>query len=63
MRERGFSGSDADASCYFDLDYLVTENTVVVASTGWPQDGWNVLPNGSVLIIDQATLATRVELF
>jgi predicted glutamine amidotransferase len=63
MRERGLRGSDTEASCYFDLDYLVTENTVVVASTGWPQDGWNVLPNGSVLIIDQATLATRVELF
>jgi len=41
----------------------VTGDAVVVASTGWPQDGWSVLPNGSVLIIDQETLATRVQRF
>ena|SRR5436190_17352571 len=63
MRERGFRGSDAEASCYFDLDYRVTGDAVVVASTGWPQDGWDVLPNGSVLIVNRATLATRVVEF
>ena len=63
MRERGFSGCDADAAAYFDLGYLVTEDAVVVASTGWRQDGWSVLPNGSVLTIDQATLAARVQRF
>ena len=63
MRERGFGGSDADASCYFDLDYRVTGDAVVVASTGWPQDGWDVLLNGSVLIVDRGTLATSVVEF
>jgi predicted glutamine amidotransferase len=46
---------------YFDLAYRQTPGAVVVASTGWPQDGWASLPNGSVLVVDRATLATRVE--
>ena len=54
-------GSPEIPEYYFDLDYLVTADAVLVASTGWPIDGWSVLPNGSVLIIDRETLATRVE--
>src|ERR1700733_3317176 len=46
---------------YFDLAYRQTADAVVVASTGWPQDGWTSLPNGSVLVVDRATLAARVE--
>jgi predicted glutamine amidotransferase len=47
--------------CYFDLAYRQTPDAVVVASTGWPQEGWSSLPNGSVLVVDRATLATSVE--
>jgi predicted glutamine amidotransferase len=46
---------------YFDLAYRRTPEALVVASTGWPQDGWTPLPNGSVLVVDRATLNTRVE--
>ncbi|HEY3735563.1 MAG TPA: class II glutamine amidotransferase [Streptosporangiaceae bacterium] len=52
-------GSAEEPDSYFDLAYQVREDSVVVGSTGWPQDGWTVLPNGSVLIVDRATLATR----
>ncbi len=51
-------GSTEDPDYYFDLAYLVRADAVVVGSTGWPQDGWSVIPNGSVLIVDRATLAT-----
>jgi predicted glutamine amidotransferase len=47
--------------CYFKLAYRQTPDAVVVASTGWPQDGWTPLPNNSVLVVDRATLAARVE--
>jgi predicted glutamine amidotransferase len=46
---------------YFNLAYRQTPDAVVVASTGWPQDGWASLPNGSVLVVDRTTLATHVE--
>jgi hypothetical protein len=34
---------------------------VVVASTGWPQDGWTVLPNRHVLVVERDTLRVKVE--
>jgi predicted glutamine amidotransferase len=45
---------------YFNLAYRQTPAAVVVASSGWPQDGWTPLPNGSVLAVNRGTLATRV---
>jgi predicted glutamine amidotransferase len=42
---------------YFDLRYRVDDDAVVVASTGWPQEEWEVLPNHHVLVVDRATLA------
>jgi predicted glutamine amidotransferase len=58
IRERG---SPEVPEYYFDLNYLITADAVLVASTGWPMDGWGILPNGSVLSIDRETLATRIE--
>jgi len=52
--------SPEDPATYFDLAYQVTPEAVVVASTGWPQEGWMVIPNGSALEITRGTLATRV---
>ncbi|HEX4656623.1 MAG TPA: class II glutamine amidotransferase [Streptosporangiaceae bacterium] len=46
---------------YFDLAYCETDSAVVVASTGWPQDGWTWLPNRHVLVIDRETLRTKIE--
>jgi predicted glutamine amidotransferase len=45
---------------YFDLGYTETGDAVVVASTGWPQDGWTWLPNRHVLVVDRNTLQTKV---
>jgi predicted glutamine amidotransferase len=45
---------------YYDLYYKITEKDVVVASSGWNQDGWKYLPNHQILVVDRATLATDV---
>ena len=52
--------SPEDPATYFDLAYQVTPEAVIVASTGWPQEDWIVIPNGSALEITRGTLATRV---
>ena len=54
-------GYDGPPQCYFDLAYAETEGAVVVASTGWPQDGWTVLPNRHVLVVERDTLRVKVE--
>ncbi len=45
---------------YFDMAYRETEDAVVVASSGWPQDGWVSLPNRHVLVVDRATRQAKV---
>lgn len=64
LRDRGYPGSAADYARHFDLAYRQTAETVVVASSDWPQDprqGWTTLPNGHVLVIAGDTLRTRIE--
>jgi predicted glutamine amidotransferase len=58
LAARGYTGPP---ECYFDLAYAETEDAVVVASTGWPQDGWTVLPNRHVLVVERDTLRVKVE--
>jgi predicted glutamine amidotransferase len=58
LAARGYTGPP---ECYFDLAYAETEDAVVVASSGWPQDGWTVLPNRHVLVIERDTLQVKVE--
>lgn len=44
---------------YFDLRYRRTEQSVLVASSGFPQPtaaGWELLPNNSVLVINRTTM-------
>lgn len=50
---------DDEGEDYFHLRYRVTDDTVVVASSGWGSD-WRVLENGTLLSVDRATLATSV---
>jgi predicted glutamine amidotransferase len=57
LASRGLGGS---TESYFDLAYLETDAGVVVASSGWPQDGWIPLPNRHVLVVDRETLQTKV---
>ena len=53
-------GYDSPTECYFEVSYLETDGAVVVASSGWPQDGWTPLPNRHVLVVDRDTLQAKV---
>jgi predicted glutamine amidotransferase len=50
---------DDEGEDYFHLRYRVTDDAVVVASSGWGSD-WQVLDNGALLTVDRATLRTSV---
>lgn len=56
--QRGYAGPPER---YFDLAYREAPDGVVVASTGWPQDGWTPLPNRHLLTVDRATLHCTVR--
>jgi len=45
---------------YYELKYKADEHGVLVASTGWNQPGWSVLPNHHMLVIDRASFAVQV---
>jgi hypothetical protein len=32
-----------------------------VASSGWNQDGWDEIPNGSVLVVDRVKIKINLE--
>jgi predicted glutamine amidotransferase len=53
-------GMEGPTGCYFDMSYRETEGAVVVASSGWSQEGWTTLPNRHVLIAERATLRATV---
>jgi predicted glutamine amidotransferase len=60
LRRRGMGTTDEEIAGYFHLAYRQTGDAVVAASSGWPQPGWTVLPNGCMLTVDRATLAAEV---
>ena len=39
---------------YYELRYKQTPDSVLVASSGWNQDGWTMLKNDSMLIVDRS---------
>jgi predicted glutamine amidotransferase len=45
---------------YYELKYKANKDGVLVASTGWNQPGWTVLPNHHMLIIDRASFSFEV---
>ncbi len=45
---------------YFQMRYQRTPEHVVVASSGWPQQGWEPLPSGHLLAIRRETLETEI---
>jgi predicted glutamine amidotransferase len=61
LRRRGFTGRPDEITRYFDLSYRITDDAVVVASSGWPQPGWTTLPNWHLLVADRGTLRTSVQ--
>ena len=42
-----------DSPDYYHLKYTTHDGQVVVASSGWNQDGWEEIPNGSLLMVDR----------
>jgi predicted glutamine amidotransferase len=60
LRRRGLAGTPEEIAGYFHLAYRMTADAVAAASSGWPQPGWTVLPNQSVLVVDRATLEMSV---
>lgn len=45
---------------YFRLHYRVTDESVLVSSSGWGT-GWETLTNGHLLVVERGTLATSVH--
>ena len=45
---------------YYELKYKSDALGVLVASTGWNQPGWTVLPNHYMLVIDRDSFAVEV---
>ena len=50
-----------DDTDYYELKFTKKNGQVVIASSGWNQDGWQQIPNGSVLIIDRFTQSYKLE--
>ena len=50
-----------DSPDYYHLKYTNQDGQVVVASSGWNQDGWEEIPNGSVLVVDRVKNAESLE--
>lgn len=52
-----------DHATHFNLHHRITDDAVIVASSGFVPahaDGWGLLPNHTVLVIDKATMATHM---
>jgi predicted glutamine amidotransferase len=46
---------------YYDLFYRTEGNEVLVASSGWTQEGWSELPNHNIMKVDRKTLAIEIS--
>jgi hypothetical protein len=45
---------------YYELYYRKDAKGILVTSTGWNQEGWTLIPNHSVAVIDRKSLAVEV---
>ena len=45
---------------YYELRYKQTPDSVLVASSGWSQDGWTMLKNDSLLVVDRSNNSMRI---
>jgi predicted glutamine amidotransferase len=46
---------------YYQLSYKVSERAIVIGSSGWQQgDGWTVIPNGQVLVVERGSLRSQL---
>jgi hypothetical protein len=44
-----------DQADYYRLKYTERDGNVIVGSSGWNQEGWRELPNGSMLVVDRTS--------
>jgi predicted glutamine amidotransferase len=49
-----------EGSDYYDLYYRKDAKGILVTSTGWNQEGWTLIPNHSIAVIDRKTLMVEV---
>ena len=40
---------------YYQLSYQKNDSQILIASSGWPQPGWQQIPNNSIMLIDRAS--------
>jgi len=45
---------------YYELRYRLDDNGIAVASSGWNQEGWTLMNNHQMLIVDRKTLQAEV---
>lgn len=45
---------------YYTLKYRESAEGIIVASSGWEQDGWITLPNHHILVVDRKTFSFEV---
>ena len=45
---------------YYELRFQGDESSLVVASSGWEQSGWELIPNHHMLVVDRKTLYKRI---
>ena len=45
---------------YYEVRYRLDESGCVVASSGWDQSGWKLMPNHSALIVDRKTMKSEL---
>ena len=51
----------SERSDYYDLFYREDGREVLVASSGWTQNGWKEIPNHSMMKIDRHTLTIKIS--
>lgn len=51
---------DDEGTDYYELYYRKDERGILIASTGWNQNGWTNLPNHHVLFVDRKTQKVEV---
>jgi predicted glutamine amidotransferase len=46
---------------YYLLKFIQRDGEVVVGSSGWNQDGWNNIPNGSILVVKRSNVNWEIH--
>ena len=45
---------------YYDLRYTKTPDRVLVGSSGWDQEGWEEIPNNTLLVVNRKTMESEL---